>query len=190
MKVAVLALQGAYIEHIHCLQKLGVDTMEIRKRQDLEENFEGLILPGGESTVMGKLLHELNLFNILKAKIEQSLPVFGTCAGMILLAKSIENQETTHFGTMDISVVRNAFGRQHDSFNIQADFNGKSIEMPFIRAPYVEKSSADISVLSTVKDKIVAVRQKNQLACAFHPELTTDLYVHEYFLEMIHADKK
>ncbi len=185
MTCAVLAVQGAFIEHVHMLNALKVDTLEIRKRTDLDIRFDGLILPGGESTVMGKLLHELELFNPLKKLIENGLPVFGTCAGMILLANKLHDDKTVHFGTMDIEVKRNAYGRQLGSFNTESTFKNMIVEMPFIRAPYIIHAGRDVEVLSVVNDNIVAARQKNQLVTAFHPEVTTNASVHKYFLDMI-----
>ncbi len=185
MTVAVLAVQGAFIEHIQMLKKLKVNTFEIRKAEDLEKNFDALILPGGESTVMGKLLHQLQLFNPLNQRIQSGMPVFGTCAGMILLASKLHNDETVHFGTMDIEVKRNAYGRQLGSFNTTSAFANKMVEMPFIRAPYIVSAGKDVEILSKVDDKIVAARQANQLVTAFHPEVTTDTGVHQYFLEIV-----
>jgi len=185
MKIGVLALQGAFIEHIKILEKLGVRCVEIRQRKDFAYNFDGLVLPGGESTTIGKLLKDLDLMDPIRNQIVGGLPVFGTCAGMILLAKSIQNQDKTYIATMDTKVIRNAYGRQYDSFNTNALFNKRMVEMPFIRAPYIEQVSANVNVLSIVNDKIVAVQQNKQLATSFHPELTDDTYVHEYFLEMI-----
>ena len=187
MRIGILALQGAFIEHKYMLDKLGVESFEIRQKKDLENNMDGLILPGGESSVMGKLLRDLDLFDILKNKIENGLPVFGTCAGMILLAKEIDNDDRRHFSTMNIEVKRNAYGRQLGSFSVLSDFKGiGNVEMVYIRAPYVNKVlSDDVEVLSIVEDKITAVREKNMLAVAFHPELTSDSKVHEYFISMI-----
>lgn len=185
MIIAVLALQGAFIEHRNMLDKLGIENFEIRNKDDLKKHFDALILPGGESTVMGKLLKELDLFDELKNKIENGLPVFGTCAGMILLAKKLHNDDTKHFATMDIEVKRNAFGRQLGSFISKEKFSEEEIEMVFIRGPYVYSYDSNVEVLSTIKDKVVAVRQKNMLAVAFHPELTNNTKVHEYFIKMI-----
>ncbi|MGM9637453.1 MAG: pyridoxal 5'-phosphate synthase glutaminase subunit PdxT [Eubacteriales bacterium] len=184
--IAVLALQGAFIEHEQMLEKLGADSFEIRQLPDLDRPFDGLIIPGGESTVQGKLLRELGLFDPIKAKIEGGLPVFGTCAGLLLLAKKIENDDRTHLATMDIIALRNAYGRQLGSFDTTAPFEGiGEIPMTFIRAPYIGSVSGDAKALATVDGKIVAAREKNQLVTAFHPELTKDLSVHRYFLDMI-----
>ena len=186
MQIAVLALQGAFIEHEQMLSKLGVSTVEIRQKRDLECNYDGLIIPGGESTVQGKLMRELDLFDTIKEQIEGGLPVFGTCAGLLLLAKTIENDNRRHFATMDITAVRNAYGRQLGSFYTEAEFKGMGkIPMTFIRAPYIGSVEGEVEVLSTVDKKIVAARQKNQLVTAFHPELNEDLSVHRYFLEMV-----
>jgi len=185
MAVAILALQGAFIEHAYKLDKLHVEHFEIRQLSDLENPFDGLILPGGESTVMGKLLHDLHLYEPLKEKIQSGLPVFGTCAGLILMAKEIDGG-SVHFGTMDISVKRNAYGRQLGSFHTNAELSGLgTIPMTFIRAPYIASVSGNTQILANVDGHIVAARQDNQLVTAFHPELDEDMGVHQYFLNMI-----
>ena len=185
MTVAILALQGAFIEHAQMLDRLGINHFEIRQLSDIERPFDGLILPGGESTVMGKLLHELKLYDPLKEKIMSGLPVLGTCAGLILLAKEVQGGDV-HLGTMDIYVKRNAYGRQLGSFHTEAALSGIGmIPMTFIRAPYIVSVSGNTQVLSKVNGHIVAARQDNQLVTAFHPELDTDTRVHQYFLNMI-----
>ena len=185
MRIAVLALQGAFIEHEQMLEKLGVPSFEIRQKKDLDRPFDGLIIPGGESTVQGKLMRELDLFEPLKRRIEEGLPVFGTCAGLLLLAKKIENDDRVHFATMNIKAMRNAYGRQLGSFFTRAEFKGiGEIPMTFIRAPYIDEVFGDAEILAEVNGKIVAAKQKNQLVTAFHPELNDDLRVHEYFLNM------
>ena len=187
-KIGILALQGAFAEHEQVLKALGVETVQIRNRQDWEAHadLDGLILPGGESTVMGKLLHDLDLFEPIKAKIEKGLPVFGTCAGLILLAKTIVGDHTKHLASMDISVARNAYGRQLGSFVTNADFKGiGEIPMVFIRGPIIETVGPEVEVLSQVKGAIVAAKEKNMLVTSFHPELTGDTRVHAYFLEMV-----
>ncbi|MGN0421924.1 MAG: pyridoxal 5'-phosphate synthase glutaminase subunit PdxT [Lachnospiraceae bacterium] len=185
MTVAILALQGAFAEHGQMLDKLGADHFEIRQKKDLEKEFDALILPGGESTVMGKLLHDLDLYESIRDKILAGMPVFGTCAGLILLAKDIE-EESTHLATMDIRVKRNAYGRQLGSFYTEDEFRGiGEIPMTFIRAPYIAEVFGEAEVLARVDGKIVAARQNNQLVTAFHPELSDDLKVHQYFLNMI-----
>ena len=186
MKIGVLAVQGAFIEHEKMLEKLGVETFEIRQKSDLEQNYDGIILPGGESTVMGKLLKELDLFDTLKKEIENGLPVFGTCAGLILLAGTLTNDDKKHFGTLPVSVKRNAYGRQLGSFYENMDVKGiGKIPMTFIRAPYIEEVGENVDVLSVVDGNIVAVQYKNQLGVAFHPELTEDTRMHAYFLKMV-----
>lgn len=186
MRIAVLALQGAFIEHEQILSNLGVSTTELRQRSDLLRSFDGLILPGGESTVQGKLLRELGMFDEVKARIEAGLPVFGTCAGLILLAKRIRNDARVHLATMEIEAVRNAYGRQLGSFHADCAFEGiGNIPMTFIRAPYIGAVSGDAAVLAECGGNIVAARQKNQLVTSFHPELDGDPSVHSYFLDMI-----
>ncbi|MBQ8176367.1 MAG: pyridoxal 5'-phosphate synthase glutaminase subunit PdxT [Oscillospiraceae bacterium] len=184
MKIGVLALQGAFAEHEQKLCECGADFFEIRQRKDIETSFDGLILPGGESTVMGKLLNELGLMEPVRERIKNGMPVMGTCAGLILLAEHISGDETVHIGTMGITARRNAYGRQLGSFRTNAIFKGVGeIPMTFIRAPYIESvSSAEI--LSEINGKIVAARDKKQLALAFHPELEKSAAVHEYFLNM------
>ena len=185
MQIAVLALQGAFIEHEQMLDSLGVSSVEIRQKRDLDLPYDGLIIPGGESTVQGKLMRELGLFEPIKEQIEQGLPVFGTCAGLLLLAKKIENDDRRHLATMDITAVRNAYGRQLGSFYTEANFEGTGkIPMTFIRAPYIDTVSDNVEILATVDGKIVAAKQDNQLVTAFHPELNNDLSVHRYFLKM------
>lgn len=185
MKIGVLALQGGFIEHIKMLELLESEYFEIRQKQDIKCEFDGLIIPGGESTVMGKLLRELKLFDELKSMIDGGLPVFGTCAGLLLLAKNIDG-ELSHLATMDITARRNAYGRQLGSFHTEAEFKhiGK-IPMTFIRAPYIESVDGDAYILAFADGKIVAARQGAQLVTAFHPELTGDLSVHKYFLEEV-----
>lgn len=184
--IGVLSLQGAFAEHIQAVEKLGASGIELRKRSDLTaHHLDGLILPGGESTVMGKLLHELDMFDDLKQRITAGMPVLGTCAGMILLAKTISSDPKVHLGAMDIEVRRNAYGRQLGSFNVLGNFGGiRDLPMVFIRAPYIAQTSENVEVLSKVDDHIVAARQNNLLVTSFHPELTPDLRVHEYFLAM------
>ena len=190
MKIGVLAVQGAFIEHEKKLESLGVDYFEIRQKKDLLQDFEGLILPGGESTVMGKLLKDLDLFETLHEKIKNGLPVLGTCAGLILLASDISNQDenkpsVSQFATLPVKVKRNAYGRQLGSFSTTADVKhiGK-IPLRFIRAPYIESVDEDVEILAKVDGNIVAVQYKNQIGLAFHPELTEDLSVHRYFVSL------
>lgn len=185
MTIAVLALQGAFAEHEQILQKLGAEHFEIRQRKDLDRRFDGLILPGGESTVMGKLLRESGLFEPIRERIQTGLPVFGTCAGLILLAKEVEGEQP-HLATMDIRVRRNAYGRQLGSFYTEQEFRGiGAVSMTFIRAPYISGVWGNAEILAEVDGRIVAARQGRQLVTAFHPELTQDVRVHEYFLQLI-----
>ena len=185
MRIGVLAVQGAFAEHIAAVVKLGAEAFEIRNAGDISESFDGLILPGGESTVMKKLLNDLELYEPLKEKIKNGTPVLGTCAGMILLAKNIDSGEEPCFGTMDITVKRNAYGRQLGSFVCTDKFDDRDTTMRFIRAPYVTEVGNDVEILASHDGKIVAVRENNQLATAFHPELTDDKTVYEMFFEMI-----
>lgn len=183
--VAVLAVQGAFIEHEMRLQQLGVSCIELRQKKDLEQHFDALVLPGGESTVQGKLLRELEMFDDLRERIKAGMPVFATCAGMILLAEHISNDEHVYFGTLPVTVQRNAYGRQLGSFFVEEGLSGiGKVPMTFIRAPYVEKAEAQVEVLAAVEDKIVAVRCQNQLAFAFHPELNDDMRLYEMFLNI------
>ena len=187
MRIGILALQGAFIEHEKILEKLGVESFEIRQKKDIEGQMDGIIIPGGESTVIGKLLRELDILEDLKNMINDGMPVFGTCAGMIILADKIENDEKVHIGTMDITVKRNAYGRQLGSFHTEAVVEGiGEVPMTFIRAPYVAEAGTEkgVQVLATVEDRIVAVKYKNQLALAFHPELDESDEIHKAFLEM------
>lgn len=186
-KIGVLALQGAFAEHRKSLEALGAQSFEIRQSADLRNReIDGIILPGGESTVIGKLLRELNLFDELRKRIQEGLPVFGTCAGLILLAKNISNDNSRYLGTMDITVRRNAYGRQLGSFLTTENFQGiGQIPMTFIRAPYIEQvNEGGVEILARVDGNIVAARQQNMLVTSFHPELTKDLRLHEYFLRL------
>ena len=186
MKIGVLALQGAFAEHLSSLSRLGVTGVELRQRADITPDLDGLVLPGGESTVMGKLLRELDMFDPLKTMIQGGMPVFSTCAGLILLAARAENQEKTYFEVMDITVRRNAYGRQLGSFSTQAEFAGIGvIPMIFIRAPYISAVGPRAQVLAVVDGHIVAARQDAMLCTAFHPELSSDLRVHDYFLRTV-----
>ncbi len=185
-KIGVLAVQGAFAEHIDMLHTLGADGIEIRQKSDLRDDLEGIILPGGESTVIGKLLKELNMLYPLKGMILEGIPVFGTCAGMILLAGQIVNDPHIYLGTMDISVKRNAYGRQLGSFQTMEPMaNVGDIPMVFIRAPYIEHIGKEAEILATYDGHIVAARQKHMLVTSFHPELTKDTGVHQYFIEQL-----
>ena len=188
MKVAVLAVQGAFIEHEKALERLGVETVELRKAEDLEQDFDGLVLPGGESTVQSRLLKELSMFEPLKKKIEEGLPVLATCAGLILLAQNISNDKNRCFATLPVTVKRNAYGRQLGSFYYEGEIKEiGTFPMEFIRAPYIESVEKNVEILAQVEEKIVGVAYKNQLAFSFHPELTGNDRIHDKFLELIRA---
>ncbi len=183
--IAVLALQGAFIEHEDMLHRLGAACFELRKPADLNRSFDGLVLPGGESTVQGKLLRDLGLFEPLRSRILNGLPVLGTCAGLILLARTISGEQTVHFGTLPVTVKRNAYGRQLGSFYTESDFGGSGpIPMTFIRAPYIEQAAPEVAVLAETDGKIVGVQYRNQIAVAFHPELDHQFTVHQRFLAL------
>lgn len=186
MKIAILALQGAFAEHQQMLQRLGVDSVLIRNLADWtnylslpREGWGGvsLIIPGGESTAIMKIMNDEGLTEPIRRAIIDGLPVFGTCAGLIML-------DGEHLGTMHITVKRNAYGRQLGSFHTVDTFAGRQVPMTFIRAPYIEKVESDVEILSTVDGNIVAARQGRQLVCSFHPELNDDTFVHEYFLRL------
>ena len=180
MRIAILALQGAFAEHEAMLRQLGAETFEVRKLSDWQQPKDGLIIPGGESTTQMKLLRELGLADVVKDAINEGLPVFGTCAGLIMLSQS-------HLATMDIEAQRNAYGRQLGSFSTVHEVAeiGKDIPMTFIRAPFINRVYGRARELATVDGRIVAARQDNQLVTAFHPELTNDLRIHDYFLSII-----
>jgi 5'-phosphate synthase pdxT subunit len=189
MKVGVLALQGAFIEHAKRLSELGAEPVQVRMPEQLE-SLDGLIIPGGESTTIGKLATTYGLIEPLR-QFARNKPTWGTCAGMIFLAKDIGIDRQPILGLMDIKVNRNAFGRQIDSFETDLDIKGvegEPFHAVFIRAPIVTEAGEDVDVLSTLNDgRIVAVQQGHLLATAFHPELTDDNRMHRYFTEMISA---
>ena len=188
MKIGILALQGAFEEHAKVLEKLGVVSVEIRNLDDFQQHqsdLSGLILPGGESTTMGKLSRDQQMLLPLREAILKGLPVFGTCAGLILLAKEITSQEESHLGTMDIVVERNAYGRQLGSFYTEAECKGVGkIPMTFIRGPIISGFGESVEILATVDDQIVAAQEQNMLVTSFHPELTDDVRLHQYFINM------
>lgn len=190
MKVAVLAVQGAFIEHEKMLEKLGVECIELRKKEDLDNEFDGIILPGGESTVQGKLIKELGMEDEIKNKIKKGLPVLATCAGMILLAEEIANDDKVHLGLLPVKVKRNAYGRQLGSFYTEEEMKGiGKVPMTFIRAPYVEAVKCGTEIMAVVNEKIVAVKYNNMLAMSFHPELNESDKIHKYFVDMIINNK-
>lgn len=186
MKVAVLAVQGAFIEHEKILESLGAECIELRKKEDLKQDFDGLVLPGGESTVQGKLIKELEMEEELKSRIKSGMPVLATCAGMILLAEEIEGEKRVHLGLLPAVVKRNAYGRQLGSFYTRGMVKGiGEVPMTFIRAPYIEKVKEDTEVLAEVDGHIVAVRNKNIVALSFHPELDEDKKIHQFFINNV-----
>lgn len=179
MKIAVLALQGAFAEHQQMLHRIGVESFLVRNIHDWQQPKDGLIIPGGESTAIMKIMNDEGLTSPIREAILAGLPVFGTCAGLIML-------DNAHLGTMDIDVKRNAYGRQLGSFFVEHEVKGIGvIPMTFIRAPYINNVGNGVEVLSVVDGHIVAARQGNQLVCSFHPELNTDTRVHEYFCSLI-----
>ena len=184
-RIGILAVQGAFAEHAQVLGRLGADCVELRKRADIAK-LDGLILPGGESTVQGKLLRELDMFEALRREIAGGLPTLATCAGLILLSEEIANGDNRCFATLPVCVRRNAYGRQLGSFQAVGEVKGLGdFEMVFIRAPYVESVGEGVEVLAKVDGRIVAVRYKNQLGMAFHPELGGDDRIHKMFLDSI-----
>ncbi|MBP1932350.1 pyridoxal 5'-phosphate synthase glutaminase subunit PdxT [Ammoniphilus resinae] len=186
MKVGVLALQGAVAEHIRLLEQAGADAIPVKKVSQLAE-IQGLVLPGGESTTIGKLMKQYGFDTALQQFHQEKKPIFGTCAGMILLAKEIAGQDWNHLGLMDMKVERNAFGRQRESFEVDLDIKGipEDFRAVFIRAPLILEVGKNVDVLASHDGQIVAARQDHLLAISFHPELTDDERVHGYFLEMV-----
>lgn len=186
MKIGILAVQGAFAEHKKILESLGAECVEIRQLKDLD-GIDGLVLPGGESTVQGQLLHKLGLFEPLANAISHGLPTLATCAGLILLAESIDNDHRRHLSTLPVKVKRNAYGRQLSSFkkNLQFGESIKDFPAVFIRAPYIEDFGRGVEILSQLDGKIVGVRYQKQIGLAFHPEMTEDRRIHEEFLKMV-----
>lgn len=187
MNIGVLSLQGGVIEHLNKIKELGHNGVEVKSVKDLE-NIDKIILPGGESTTIGKLLKITGLIDPLKEKIKEGMPVWGTCAGMILLSKEIENDSRRHLELMNIKVQRNGFGTQINSFKINKIIKSVSeipMDLVFIRAPYVVEAKSNVEVLCKALDKIVAVREKNMVATAFHPELTESNEFYKYFINMV-----
>lgn len=188
MKVGVLALQGTFIEHISMLRQLDVVAPPIRLPHELD-TLDGLIIPGGESTTMLRLMESFGLIQPIREMAREGLPIWGTCAGMVLLAKSISNYEMETLGLMDMKIRRNAFGSQVDSFEIDLEIplvGEEPFHAVFIRAPIVKEARPGVEILSCLPDStIVAARQNRLLACAFHPEFTDDLRFHSYFLNIV-----
>jgi len=192
MKIGILALQGDFAEHINIINKLGIQPIEIRQPAQLKA-LDCLIIPGGESTTMLKLMHSYNLFQPIKELADNGLPIMGTCAGMVLLAKKVSNPDMNTLSLMDIEVRRNAFGRQLDSFETGISIpllGDEPFPAVFIRAPLIDNAGPDVDIIGRLPDiKIVAARQGNILALSFHPELSNDSRIHRYFLEIVSSDK-
>lgn len=191
MKIGVLALQGAVTEHIRSVERAGAEGLAVKQVEQLDE-LDGLILPGGESTTIGKLMRKYGFMQPIRDFASKGKPVFGTCAGLIVMAERISGQEEAHLELMDMTVSRNAFGRQRESF--ETDLPVKGIDEPvravFIRAPLIESVGEQVEVLSTYKGEIVTARQGNLLACSYHPELTDDYRLHSYFVDMAQSYKQ
>jgi 5'-phosphate synthase pdxT subunit len=190
MKIGVLALQGAVAEHIRMIELAGAEGVIIKRVEQLDE-IDGLILPGGESTTIGKLMRDYGFIQGLRSFSEQGKPLFGTCAGLIVLANKIEGEEQVHLGLMDMTVQRNAFGRQRESFETNLSVEGidEPVRAVFIRAPLIKAVGQAVNILAEYKGEIVAARQGNLLAVSYHPELTDDYQVHQYFITMVQQSK-
>ena len=185
-KIGVLALQGAVREHIHQIESVGCEAVVVKQASDLI-GIDGLILPGGESTTIRKLLDRFRLLEPIQRLAEQGLPMFGTCAGLILLAGEIVGYESPHLGVMNVVVERNSFGRQVDSFECDLDIPQLETTVPavFIRAPHILSVGEHVEVLATYQERIVLARDRHFLGCSFHPELTNDTTILQYFVDMI-----
>lgn len=187
LRIGVLGLQGDFREHVETLRMMGVETLVVKLPEDLEL-IDGLIIPGGESTTMGRIMVEVGLKEPLREKIEEGMPVFGTCAGMILLSKRVEGYEQPLLEVLDVEIERNAYGRQVESFEVDIEIpelGDRPFRAIFIRAPKIKKLGEGVEVLAEYDGDPVLVRQGNILASSFHPELTQDTRVHEYFMRMV-----
>lgn len=190
MKVGVLALQGAFREHRIMLEHCGVEAVEIRKPDELDD-VAGLIIPGGESTTIGKMLIDWGLMEKIKSRAADGMAIYGTCAGMIVLARDIIASDQPRLGLMNIKVRRNASGRQRESFEADLnvpEFGPEPVRAVFIRAPYIEEVGPEVKVLASVDKYAVVARQEKLLATSFHPELTRDDRIHKYFIAMISGE--
>ncbi|MCT8136320.1 pyridoxal 5'-phosphate synthase glutaminase subunit PdxT [Anaerobacillus sp. CMMVII] len=190
VKIGVLALQGAVREHVQSLQSPDVEVVVVKKVEQLDD-LDGLVLPGGESTAMRRLIDKYDFFEPLKAFANAGKPMFGTCAGLILMAKQLVGQNEGHLEIIDMEVERNAFGRQRESFEAELMVKGiaEDIMAVFIRAPLIKSVGDNVEILSKYKGEIVAVRQEQFLACSFHPELTSDARFHQYFVNIVKETK-
>ena len=187
LRIGVLGLQGDFREHVETLRLMGVETLVVKLPEDLEL-VDGLIIPGGESTTMGRIMVEMGMKELLKEKIENGMPVFGTCAGMILLSKKVEGYEQPLLEVLDVEIERNAYGRQVESFEVDInipELGDRPFRAIFIRAPKIKKLGEGVEVLASYDGDPVLVRQGNILASSFHPELTQDTRIHEYFIRMV-----
>lgn len=191
IKIGVLGLQGAVREHVHSVEESGAEAIVIKKVEQLDE-IDGLILPGGESTTMRKLIDKYQFMDKLKEFANSGKPMFGTCAGLILLAKRVVGYDEPHIGIMDVTVERNSFGRQRESFEADLDITGAAIDFPavFIRAPHIVEAGENVEVISKHEGRIVAAREGNVLGCSFHPELTDDHRLTQYFVTMVKEAKE
>lgn len=187
MKIGVLALQGAVIEHINSIKKLGVEAVLVKRKEELN-SIDGLIIPGGESTTMIALMRKFELDTAIKESIEKGLPVYGTCAGMILLAKRVDNYNQFSLGSLDVKVIRNAFGRQADSMEIDIDIKGfnSPFHAIFIRGPVAKDPGPNVEILSELKEGVVFLKERNIIASSFHPELGEDLRIHKFFIDLVY----
>lgn len=186
MKIGILALQGAVREHIRQIELLGCEAIAVKSAEELQ-GLSGLVLPGGESTTMRKLMDRHGLIEPIRSLAENGLPMFGTCAGLILLAKEIVGYKESHLGVMDVAVERNSFGRQADSFEVQLSVDGIGDQLPavFIRAPHITAAGSNVEILAMHEGRIVLAKEGQYLGCSFHPELTEDTRVMAYFIEMV-----
>ncbi len=190
IKVGVLGLQGAVREHMKAIEKNGATAVLVKRKEELNE-IDGLIIPGGESTTMRRLIDKYGFMEPLKEFSQSGKPMFGTCAGLILLAKSIEGYKEPHIGVMDVHVERNSFGRQVDSFEADLDIADVAEDFPavFIRAPHIVSAGENVEVLAKHNGRIVAAREGQFLGCSFHPELTEDHRLTGYFISMVEESK-
>lgn len=190
IKIGVLGLQGAVAEHVRMLETAGVEVMVVKKVEELAE-LDGLVIPGGESTTISKLMNKYGFMDAIREFAHDGKPLMGTCAGAILLANRINGQDDAHLNLMDVKVERNAFGRQKESFEVALPIEGVATDFPavFIRAPYIMEVGEKGQVLSQYEEKIVAAKEGQYLACAFHPELTEDNRFHQYFVDMVREYK-
>jgi 5'-phosphate synthase pdxT subunit len=189
--IGVLGLQGAFREHVRSVEATGAEAVVVKRKEQLEE-IDGLIIPGGESTTIRRLIDKYEFLEPIRQFGKQGKPIFGTCAGLILLASEIDGSYDVHLGVMDIKVRRNAFGRQRESFEADLDIEGvaEGFNAVFIRAPYIEGVGEDTKVLATYDGHIVAAQQDQYLACSFHPELTDDHRLTAHFVQMVEESKK